>query len=108
MVSQYPHRITIVSNPEFAQNEESGNFQQVPDTESTFESECRAEPAGSNPVIKGADGEDVVISWLVYMPKTEMEFSYGDKVLVTMQNGSQYEGTVKRQSNGQFNSRLWV
>ena len=105
---QYPHSISVISSPEFTQNEDTGNFQQVPETGGTFESECRAEPAGSNPIIKGIDGNDIVFAWIVYMPKTETEFKFGDKVVVTLGNGSQYEGTVKRQYNGQFNTRLWV
>lgn len=106
MVSQYPHTITIQLQGEFEQDA-SGNFQPKAGTGGTFSSECRAEPAGTNPVIKGADGEDIVFVWVVYMPKSVVNFQFGDDVTVTI-NGENFSGTVKRQYNGQFNTRLWV
>lgn len=106
MVTQYPHNITISRLPEYTQGED-GNFA-TEDSPVTFASECRAEPAGANPVIKGVDGEDVTYSWIVYMPMTAQEFQFGDPVEITLINGSKYASTLKRQSNGQFNTRLWV
>lgn len=107
MALQYPHTISIEIQPEFSKDA-SGNFQAVAGTGGAFTSSCRFEPAGENPVIKGDNGEDIVFTWMVYMPKTETELNFGDKVTITLANGSQYSGTLKRQYNGQFNSRLWV
>lgn len=104
---QYPDNIVITGNADFIQNEQTGNFEPVsPGT--AFSSECRAEPAGSNPVIKGKDGDDIVFSWIVYLPKTSEVFQFGDKVAITKADGSVFNADVKRQYNGQFNSRLWV
>lgn len=104
---QYPDTIEITKDPEFTQDEETGNFESG-EANTPFTSECRAEPAGSNPVIKGANGDDIMYSWIVYMPKTSEVFEFGDAVKVTKADGSEFIGNVKRQYNGQFNSRLWV
>lgn len=106
MVNQYPDTVLITRKPEFAQNA-SGNYKPAGE-ESTFTSECRAEPAGDNPVIKGADGNMVEYSWIVFMPKTSEVFAFGDTVQITKADGSIYKGSLKRPSNGQFNTRLWV
>ena len=102
---QYPHNILITKKPVFEQDE-NHNFKPV-DEGVEFPFECRAEPADNNPVIKGADGNDVVCSWIVYMPKTIEVFEFGDKVKITIDE-VEYENTLKRQSNGQLNTRLWV
>lgn len=106
MVSQYPDIIVISPKPEFTQDE-SGNFG-AGQTPNAFTSECRAEVAGSNPIITGTDGQTVSYKLIVYMPKTSEFFAFGDEVTVTKADGSIYEGSLKQQSNGQFNSRIWV
>jgi len=106
MVKQYPHTITVDITPGF-EPDEKGNLQETGQS-GTFSSDCRAEPAGSNPVIKGADGEDLVYSWIVYMPKTDVKLSFGDTVTITVENGQQHSASLKRQHNGQLNTRLWV
>ena len=107
MVSYYPDTVEVTKQPEYVQDEETGYF----DTEEEgvlFASDCRAEPAGPNPVIKGDDGNDIVYSWIVYMPKTSEVLEFGWPVKVTKADGSIYESSLKRQYNGKFNSRLWV
>lgn len=106
MVVQYPHTILITRHPDYAQDG-SGDFQPT-GSATTFTGDGRAEPAGSNAVVTGPDGDKEAYSWIVYMPRTEEEFSYGDTVTITFENGSVKTGTLKRQSNGQFNTRLWV
>lgn len=103
---QYPDHIEILKSPEFIK-EANGNFNPGGDGEQ-FTSQCRAEPAGSNPEIKGADGNHIYYSWVVYMPKISEVFEFGDKATVTKADGSVYTGSVKRQHNGLFNTRLWV
>ncbi|HCY40440.1 MAG TPA: hypothetical protein DHV48_03665 [Prolixibacteraceae bacterium] len=106
MVGQYPDIIVISPKPEFAQDE-NGNFE-ADDAANAFTSECRAEVAGSNPILAGTDGQTVSYKWIVYMPKTSEFFEVGDEVTLTKADGSIYTGSLKQQSNGQFNSRLWV
>lgn len=107
VISQYPDNIEVTKIPEYLQDEDTGNFEPVGEGE-IFTSECRAEPAGSNPVIKGADGSDIVYAWIVYMPQTTEVLTFGDTVKITKADGSVYEGSLKRQYNGQFNTRIWV
>lgn len=102
----YPDQITITRKPAFAQDA-SGNFKPVGEAVD-FTFECRGEPAGSNPVVRGDDGNMVEYSWIVYMNRTNIVFKFGDKVKLTKEDGSEYESTLKRQYNGRFNSRLWV
>jgi hypothetical protein len=106
MVEQYPHSITItpVGTPEQG---EGGNFEApVNGTPATYG--CRAEEAGSNPVITGPDGNSLVYRFIVYMPLIGVNYSYGDIVHIVKQDGSEYNGFLKHQSNGQLNTRLWV
>jgi hypothetical protein len=106
MVTQYPHTITITPAVTTYQDN-VGNIQRGRAT-TPVTYDCRAEPAGSNPVIKGADGADVIYAWIVYMAAITVEYTYGDQVAVTLANGTQYDGFIKRQANGQLNTRLWV
>jgi len=105
MVTQYPHSITITVTPAlFA--DESGNLEGGKEVNHLFS--CRAEPASGNGIIRTQNGEEVVYTWVVYLPSPGTEFSPGDAVEITLSNGSKYTGTIKRQSDGQLNSRLWV
>ncbi|WP_372932437.1 hypothetical protein [Mariniphaga sediminis] len=106
MVNQYPDTVIVAKEPEYMQGEK-GYFSTGAEP-ITFDSECRAEPAGSNPVIRGDDGNDILYSWLVYLPKSSQVFAFGDKVKLTKADGSIYESSLKRFYNGQFNTRLWV
>lgn len=106
MVKQYPDTILITSDPAFTQD--SKGYFESSGAGGTFTSGCRAEPAGSNPVIKGEDGNDLVYSWIVYLPKTSEAFAFGAGVTLTLADGSIHKSSLKRSSNGQFNTRLWV
>lgn len=106
MVSQYPDIIVISPSPEFTQDE-NGNFS-ANEAANAFTSECRAEVAGNNPIITGTDGQTISYKWIIYMPKTSESFTVGDGISVTKADGSIYTGSLKQQSNGQLNSRLWV
>lgn len=106
MVTQYPHSITITPKVDPVQGQ-SGNFT-APVSGTPVTSMCRVEPAGSNPVLTGADGNVVNYAFVVYMPLQTNQFRYGDAVVITLANQSQFTGFIKQQSNGQFNTRLWV
>lgn len=107
MVKQYPDIIQIVTDSDYEQDV-NGNFVPIAGSGSTFTSSCRAQPAGDNPVIKGDDGNDLVYSWVIYMPKTSAELEFGANVTLTRHDGIVFTGSLKRQYNGQLNSRLWV
>nr|WP_319268320.1 hypothetical protein [uncultured Draconibacterium sp.] len=103
---QYPDTITITRKPEYTQDANL-NFKTVGEG-TPFTNECRAEVAGSDPTIPGADGKKVEYSWIVYMPKQTEKFDYGCKLELTLADGSVYKSSLKQQKNGQFNTRLWV
>lgn len=103
---QYPDNIVITKESTFTKGV-GGNFTETTPG-ATFTSACRAEPSENNPVIRGVDGNEIAHSWVVYMPQTNELFNFGDKVVITKADGSVFENTVKRPSNGQFNSRIWV
>jgi hypothetical protein len=106
MVTQYPDSITVSHSATWVQ-ETDGDFKA--DTSATsFTSVCRCEPAGSNSVLRGTDGAEIVYDWIVYMPKTTTVFVFGNPVSMVLANATTYTGTLKRQSNGQLNTRLWV
>ena len=105
MVTRYPHTITITVTPTLV-SDGSGNLSGATGTDYSYS--CRVEPAGNNGIIRGENGDEIIYTWVVYMAATTMEFTPGDAVEITLANGSQYNGHIKRQSNGQLNTRLWV
>lgn len=105
MVVQYPHSVTITPQADPVQT--GGNFA-APVSGTPFTTNCRLEPASKGPVITGPDGNVVNVTFVLYMPPVTNQFRYGDLVTVTLSNGSQQNGFLKQQSNGQLNTRIWV
>jgi hypothetical protein len=106
MVTQYPHTIIVYNRATPVQNTSTGKF--TVSTPVSFTSECRAEPNGKGTIIRGADGVDTSFEFIVYMPVTGENLKFGSDVVITLENGVQHRSTLKRQHNGQLNSRLWV
>jgi hypothetical protein len=106
MVTQYPDTITVTTGATFKQQTD-GDYE-VDAAAGTFTSECRGEPNSSNAVLRGIDGAEIAYSWIVYMPPTTTVLQHGDSVSLALANQTTYAGTLKRQSNGQLNTRLWV
>ena len=105
MVSQYPDNIVVKIQGQPYQDE---NNKWVEPTPETFESDCRAEPNSRNAVIKTGDGAEKNYDYNIYMPKTTTILPVGSDVVLTKHDGLLVKTMVKRASNGQFNSRLWV
>jgi hypothetical protein len=105
MVRQYPHTIQITPQPELTPDAD-GNLTGTDGTPQTFV--CRAEPAGSDSIVRGEDGAEIMYRWTVYMPLITDVFTPGDSVLITLSGGNTATGTVKQFSNGQLNTRVWV
>lgn len=102
---QYPDSIAITVSASASQNA-SGLWETGASAGYTFD--CRAEANGSGRMIPGADGVLIGYDFLVYMPQTTTIIPRdSDFVLDSMLNGI-VSGKVKRASNGQLNSRLWV
>lgn len=102
---RYPDSIAITVTEEPTQNA-SGYFSAGASAVYTFD--CRAEINGAGRKIPGADGALIDFSFEVYMPPTTTIIPRdSDYVLETARNGT-VTGKVKRASNGQLNSRLWL
>lgn len=105
MVKQYPDHIEVRIAGEPCQDE---NLNWVKPEPVLFKSDCRAEPAGKNAIIRRADGSDASYDFNVFMPKTSVNIPEGAFFHLVREDGSEAKGYVKRAHNGQLNSRLWV
>jgi hypothetical protein len=104
-MQQYPDSITVTTSASGSQNA-SGVWTAGATTDYTFS--CRAEVNGTGRKIVGADGMTIDYSFAVFMPVTTVVIPDGsDFVLTALSNGT-ISGKVKRASNGQLNSRLWL
>jgi hypothetical protein len=106
MVGQYPHNLKVTIPGQGREDEATGNY--IPGTPTIFEASCRAELNTEAKVIRGEDGNDVAYSFTVYTRKTDVVFPYNSEVEITMGANRTVKGTVKGQSNGQLNTRIWV
>ncbi len=105
MVTQYPHRIKVSVKSGSVKDPVTGNY--TKGTGAGYEFPCRAEMSKGNEEIKGVDGSDLAFSYTVYMSKTTIDLVYGSEVEIQLLNKT-VKGTLKRQENGQLNTRLWV
>ena len=104
-MKQYPDSITITTSASGSQNA-SGVW--VAGTTIDYTFDCRAEVNGTGKKIAGADGSMIDYSFQIFMPITTVVIPDGsDFVLTALTNGT-ISGKVKRASNGQLNSRLWL
>ena len=102
---QYPDSIAITTSASASQNA-SGIW--TAGTTSGYTFPCRAEVNGTGRQIAGDDGALMDFSFAVFMPVTTVVIPNGsDFVLTALSNGT-ISGKVKRASNGQLNSRLWL
>lgn len=104
-MEQYPDSITITVQASATQNA-SGYWASGLASSITFD--CRAESNSAGRQIPGADGGLIDYAFQVFMPRTTVIIPSGsDCTLTTLLNGV-FQGQVKRASNGQLNSRLWL
>jgi hypothetical protein len=105
-MQQYPDTIVITITTPPVQDESTGVF--TPGSTSTQSYSCRAEVNGTGRQIAGKDGSLIDYAFICYLPKmTTVIPDSVDYVLTTLANGT-LTGKVKRASNGQLNSRLWL
>jgi hypothetical protein len=104
-MNQYPDSILITTASSGSQNA-SGIWTAGASGIYTFD--CRAEVNGTGKKIVADDGGLIDYSFLVFMHVTSTVIPPGSSfVLSSLSNGT-LSGTVKRASNGQLNSRLWL
>jgi hypothetical protein len=103
-MEQYPDSIAITVHASASLS--SGVWTAGATSDYTFD--CRAEVNGTGRKIPGDDGVLIDYAFDVYMPQTTTIIPRdSDYVLTSLLNGI-VEGKVKRSSNGQLNSRLWL
>jgi hypothetical protein len=102
-MTQYPDTIVISWASAPVQDSETGEF--IPGVLESHTFKCRAEVNTRSSKINGNDGNLIDYVFDVYMPKTDVVIP--DFTATYLLNGT-LTGTVKRGSNGQFNSRLWL
>ena len=104
-MQQYPDSIVVTTSASGSQNA-SGIWTAGTTTDYTFL--CRAEVNGTGRQIAGDDGALMDYSFQVFMPISTVVIPAGsDFVLTALTNGT-ISGKVKRASNGQLNSRIWL
>ena len=104
-MKQYPDSIAITVCASASQNA-SGFWTEGASAGYTFD--CRAEVNGIGRKITGDDGVLMDYSFEVYMPATTVIIPRdSDYILNSLLNGI-IAGKVKRASNGQLNSRIWL
>lgn len=104
-MEQYPDSI-LVTVRVGATQDSNGNWIGGTPTDYTFD--CRLEPNGTGRKIPGADGALIDFAFICYLPKTTTIIPVDALYVATSLNNGTIEGSVKRASNGQLNSRLWL
>lgn len=104
-MTQYPDSIALTVSASASMNA-SGVWTEGASAGYTFD--CRAEANGTGRQIAGDDGVLMDYAFQVFMPATTTIIPRdSDYVLSSLLNGI-IAGKVKRASNGQLNSRLWL
>jgi hypothetical protein len=104
-MNQYPDSIVVTTAASASQNA-SGIWTAGATTNYTFS--CRAEVNGTGRKIVGNDGALMDFSFVVFMPVTTVVIPDGSDFVLTALSNGVISGKVKRASNGQLNSRLWL
>ena len=102
---QYPDNIVITTSASGSQNA-SGVW--TAGATGSYSLDCRAEVNGTGKRIVSDDGALIDYSFQVFLPVMTTVIPPGsDFVLSALSNGT-ITGKVKRSSNGQLNSRIWL
>ena len=102
---QYPDSIVVTVKVGATQDDDGNRVGGEP-TDYTFD--CRLEPNGTGRKIPGADGILIDFEFTCYLPITTTVIPVDAKIVATSLNNGEIIGTVKRASNGQLNSRIWL
>lgn len=105
-MDQYPDSIVITVTTPATQDPDTGIW--TAGTSTAYTLECRAEVNGTGRQIAGDDGVLMDYAFQVFLPLMTTVIPAGsDYVLTALSNGI-ISGKVKRASNGQLNSRIWL
>lgn len=103
---QYPDSIVITVNPD--PSEVNGVYTAATGASATYTYSCRAEVNGSGKKIINDDGSQIEYLFDVYMPVVADVIPRGAGYVLTSLNNGVTKGKIKRASNGQLNSRIWL
>lgn len=104
-MEQYPDSIAVTAAASSWQNA-SGIW--IAGSASGYVFDCRTEVNQAGRQIPADDGTLTDYVFEVYMPPTTTVISRGSDFVLTTARSGIFRGKVKRFSNGQFNSRLWL
>jgi hypothetical protein len=105
-MDQYPDSIVVTVTTAATQNSSTGVW--TAGTSTSYTLRCRAEVNGTAKKIAGKDGSMIDYTFNCYLPAMTTVIPIdSDYVLTTFASGT-ISGKVKRSSNGQLNSRLWL
>lgn len=104
-MTQYPDIIVVTTSASGSQNA-SGVW--TAGASGSYAFDCRAEVNGTGRKIVGADGALTDYSFDVFMPATSVVIAPGSEFVLTALLNGVISGKVKRASNGQLRSRLWL
>lgn len=113
MMKQYNHYLFVLAfdGDEDSVQDANGNWE-TPNKDWEFHSVCREETNGKGSMIQGADGQALVFSSLVQLPKGTKKVPEGTKVRVCESQDPEsvlrIEGQVLKFDSGQLHCRLWV
>jgi hypothetical protein len=102
---RYPDTIAITVAASGSQNA-SGIW--VAGASGYYSLDCRAEVNGSGKKIASDDGSLIDYAFDVYLPAMTTVIPAGASFSLAALNNGTIRGKVKRASNGQLNSRLWL
>ena len=109
-VKQYPHFLFVHVVEESIQDGD-GNWTEAVD-QWNFHSVCREETNGRGTKINGTDGNAIVFSSTVFMPRTAARIAELTEVLVSETNDEngicRVKGQVLKFDAAQLHARLWV
>ena len=104
-MNQYPDSIVITTVASGSQNA-SGVWASGVATNYAFD--CRAEVNKAGRKIVSDDGALVDYSFQVFLPVTTVVIPPGSSFVLSALSNGTIRGKIKRASNGQLNSRLWL
>ena len=106
-MTQYPDSIVLTVITPASQDTTTGIWTEG--TTTVLPSKpCRLEPNGTGRQVMGDDGVLRDYAYTCYLPQMTTVVPTGSTYVATTLNNGVISGTVKRPSNGQLNSRLWL
>lgn len=105
MVTQYPDTVKVTATAP-ATRDENGNWTLA--TTTTTDLTGRWEANGKGLFVATLNGQQIVYSGIVYLPKGTAQPPYGAKVEVYRDGLLTAKGQVQNFYSGQLNCRLWL